>query len=181
MGGGQCGCVPSDFTGILATDLLLNTTTATNPLIVDTSGVSACSVPTSSNSCRYIPVPSSSGSSVIKTTLLSGPTCQGCNRPINTFTQSDTTSTAQTFTEQTSQSVAFSVRAGAGVGPSLTLGTNFVWTDTESSGSTNGNINQIGYSLSSTTQNCYQDVLIYEDTVFHTFVTQLAPNNNSCQ
>ena len=178
--GGQCGCVPNDFTGILASDPLLNTTTATNPLTVDTSGSTVCSSPTSSSSCRYVPVPSSSGSTVPMTTLLSGPNCNGCNRPTNGYTQTDTTATTQTLSESNSTSVSFVSRFGGGTGPSVSLGASWVWTDMESVGASNGTANSIGYSLSSSTPSCYQDVSIYEDTVFHTFVTQQAPGNNTC-
>lgn len=178
--GGQCGCVPSDFAGILASDPLLNTTMATNPLTVDASGTAACSLPVSGSGCRYVPVPSYQGSSAPMSTVLSGPNCVGCNRPINAFTQTDTTSTTQTFSETTTQTVGYTVKFGFAVGPTASLQTNWVWTDTERSGAINGTANQIGYSLSSSTPACYQDVLLYEDTVFHTFVTQQAPGNNSC-
>lgn len=65
--GDQCGCQLSDFSGILGQDGLLGWNSATltanpvpaytSPLTVDTSGVTACEQPTSSDSCRYVPVP----------------------------------------------------------------------------------------------------------------------------
>jgi len=183
--GGQCGCVPSDFAGILAhnpllnTDPTLNATTATNPLNVDTSGVSACMAPVSTNSCRYVPVPSASGSSAQMSTLLSGPNCSGCNRPVNSYTQTDTTSNTLTLSESHSESIGYTVKVGPPVF-NVTNTTTWTWTDMESTGTINGSANQLQYSLSSSTVGCYQYVLIYEDTVFHTFVTQQVPGNNSC-
>lgn len=178
--GGQCGCVPSDFTNILSRDPLLSGTTATNPLSVTTSGASACNLPSSASSCRYVPVPSYYGSMSPATATLAGPNCVGCGHSANGFTQTDSTSTSQTFSESDSMSVSKTVKFGSGLGPSLSLTTMWTWTDTESSGSINGISNQQGLSLSSSTVGCSQSVLIYEDTVYHTFVTQQAPGNTSC-
>ncbi|WP_150110444.1 hypothetical protein [Granulicella mallensis] len=183
---GQCGCMPSDFAKILANDPLLNgnptlnATTATNPLSIDTSGVAACSNPTPANSCRYVPV-KESGSSVQMTTLLAGPECSGCDRPINSYSQTDNSSTTQTYSESHSETASYSAKGSLPFGlGSFTSTDTWTWTDTESTGAIDGTMNQIQYSLSSSTVDCSQEVLIYEDTTFHTYVTQQAPGNTSC-
>jgi hypothetical protein len=178
--GGQCGCGPNDFSGILATDPIVNTTTATNPMSVDTSGIQTCTSPASGDGCRYVIVPATNGSPIQQDSLLSGPECSGCGRPVNSYTQTDTTSTTQTLSESSSESVGYTTKIGFPLVGSMSSTTTWTWTDTESIGAINGQANQIGYSLSSGTVGCYQDVLVYEDTIFHTFVTQLAPGNTSC-
>lgn len=179
--GGQCGCTPSDFAGILSQDPMINATTADNPLNFTTSGASTCGSPTFTANCRYVPVPASPGSSIPMTTLLSGPNCSGCNRPINAYTQTDSTSSTQTYSESVSDTVSFSRKFGTGpIGGNVTLQNSWTWTNSESVGATNGVSNQLQYSLSSSTTGCYQDVLVYEDTVYHTFVTRQAPGNTSC-
>jgi len=178
--GGQCGCVPSDFAAILARDPLVNTSTAYNPLSADTSGASACADPIPGDKCRYVPVTSTPGSSVPETELLAGPDCSGCNRTVNGFTQTDSTTTTQTLSESIADSVSYTVRFGVGIGPTLTLGNSWTWTNSESQGSTNGTSNSLAVSLSSSTVGCSQDVSIYEDTVFHTFVFAQVPGDSSC-
>ena len=178
--GGQCGCVPSDFAGILATDPLVNTSTATSPLAVDTSGAQTCSNPSAGNQCRYVPVPATTGGAVQADESLEGPQCNGCNRTVNGYTQTDSTSTSKTFSEATSTSVTFTYSVGFPLISSFAKGNSWTWADQESAGATNGSSNAIGYSLSSSTTYCSTEVLVFEDTVFHTFVTQLAPGNTSC-
>ena len=53
--GTQCGCVPSDFSAILASDPLVNLSTTADPTALNTSPSSACESPNSSASCRYVP------------------------------------------------------------------------------------------------------------------------------
>lgn len=175
----QCGCVPSDFTGILGTDPLLNYTTTESPLNADTSGATACTNPSSSAKCRYVPIMTQSNGSVQETELLSGPECTGCDRPVNSFTQTDATQTAETLSESFSFTTGFSwdvTLAGSG----LKSANQFTWTDSESTGSVNGSSHQMAVSLSSGTVGCYGYVPIFMDTVYHTFVFQTEAGNNSC-
>ena len=78
-----------------------------------------------------------------------------------------------------SETASYTSRTGF-LGSSLASTTSWTWTDTESQGAINGTANQIGYTLSSNTPSCAQDILVFEDTVFHTFVTQQAPGNTTC-
>lgn len=179
----QCGCKPSDFSAILAQDPLLNYSATENPLQADVSGVTECSSPNSSEDCRYIPVPISSGETQQMTVSLSGPECNGCDTPVNSYTQSDSTATSLTYSGSISNTVNFTwnVSLGSDVGgPSWSNGNSFTWTKNESSGETNGSANSQSVSLSSSTVGCYENVAVYEDTIFHTFVFQQPSGNNSC-
>ena len=182
----QCGCTPSDFAPILAKDPLLNTnplldaTTADNPMNVDASGVGNCSSQNPAGDCRYVIVPVSPGSQFQQTTLLQGPTSQGGNRPVNSYTQADSATTTKTLSGSTSESVGYTRKAGFPLIGSISSTTTWTWTDSQSVGAINGTANQIGYSLSSNTVGCAQGILVFEDTVFHTFVTMQAAGNNTC-
>jgi Big-like domain-containing protein len=181
----QCGCVPSDFAPILAQDLLLNFAPTDNPLNADTSGPAGCNTPTPSSSCRYVPVMVAPNSNVQVTETLSGPQSVGGNIPVNTFLQTDSTQTSQTFTESTSNSVGFTVDHNFGVHgltPAFDLRnqTLWTWTNSETTGTINGTANSMNVSLSSSTVDCVQSIAIFEDTMFHTFVFQQPAGNNSC-
>ncbi len=179
----QCGCGPSDFAPILALDPLLNYTTTESPLNADASGATACANPTSTDKCRYVPVPSAPGSSLQEVELLQGPECQGCDFINNTFTQTDQNTTTQTLTESSSQTVGYSWKADLADetgGPTLTSTTQFTWTEMESTGEINGTANSAMVTLSSATVDCSEEIPVFEDTVFHTFVFQQPSNNTSC-
>ena len=187
----QCGCLPSDFAPILAQDPLLrpypaaDTTTADTPISADVSGA-LCGSATSANSatsadnCRYVPVPSSPGSQFQQITALEGLSTPNGNRIINSFTETDANTTTKTLSGSTSESVSYTVKTGFPLLGSFSTTTTWTWTDNQSVGAINGTANQIGYSLSSNTLNCAQDVLVFEDTIFHTFVTEQAPGNSTC-
>jgi len=175
----QCGCVPKDFAPILALDPLLNYSGTTNPTTADTSGATACAAPTASDKCRYVPVPSAQGSSDQAVETLSGPECVGCDIPVNAFTQSDANSTTRTLSESLAQTVSYTATVDFLVG-SFSVADQWQWTNSESSGAINGSANSQAVSLSSSKVGCYEDIAIFEDTVFHTFVFQQPANNTSC-
>lgn len=176
---GQCGCVPNDFKEILAQDPLLNFSTTESPLNADTSGATACANPVSSDKCRYVPVPNAPGSTVQETELLAGPQTAGGNRPVNTFNQTDSNTKTQTFSESISQTSAYSWGVSL-FGSGFSSATQWTWTNAESTGAINGTANSMDVSLSSTTVGCNQQIPIFEDTVYHTFVFQQPAGNNSC-
>jgi hypothetical protein len=168
----QCGCVPSDFAPILAKDPLLTFSGTESPLNADTSGQS-CANPTPSEMCRYIPI-SLSGS-----LILQGPSCVGCNTTPSPVTLTDSSQTSQTFTETTTETEGYTVVVKA---PGLSIADNiqFSWIDSESTGQLNGVANSMTTTLNSNTVGCEEEIALFEDTVFHTFVFQQPANNNSC-
>jgi len=183
----QCGCVPSDFSAILAQDPLLNFGPTTSPLTANTSSAAACTNPSSTASCRYVPVMVTNGSGTQVTELLAGPQSQGGNIPVNTFTQTDSTQTTQTLSQSSEYSVGFSVNRTIGVGFggtqfgfSTTNGNTWTWTNSESTGAINGTSNSMSVTFSSSTVGCNQNIPIFEDTVYHTFVFQQPASNQSC-
>jgi len=180
----QCGCAPSDFVAILQTDPLLNfngtTYTAnpysgtTDPLTLDTSGVSVCSknpIPAGSD-CRYWIVPIDAGSTTTQFEKLSGAASFG-------FTQSDSTSTTHTTMQSDSNSVGISFSVGPLVA-SLKVEDTWTWTDSESNGTTNGESSSMSVLFSTSTAACDENVSIYEDLVYHTYVFQVPTGNLGC-
>jgi hypothetical protein len=176
---GQCGCVPSDFAPILALDPLLGSAGTVSPLSVDASGATVCANPTASSNCRYVPVPSAKGSPVQQVQILSGPDTVGGDSVCNSFTQTDSTTTTDTLSGSTGQTVGASFKTGTPVF-SLSDANTITWTDTQSTGTTSGSGNSQSMNLCSATVACNEDVAVYEDTIFHTFVFQQPSGNNSC-
>jgi hypothetical protein len=161
----QCGCVPADFAGILATDPLLNFTNTESPLNANTSA----------NPDRFIEITGAE--------LLSGPEEKGGNNPVNSFTESDSTQTTETWTYSLAYTTGYSWGLSwvfEGNGPGLTNASQFTYTNTDSVGESNGSAHQEAVSLSSDTVGCYEDVSIFEDTIFHTFAFQQPAGNTSC-
>jgi hypothetical protein len=179
----QCGCVPSDFTNVLSQDPLLSYSSTESPLNADTSGAASCTNPASSASCRYVPVMAEKGSTTQITELLAGPECTGCNVPVNTFNQTDSTLATETLSQAYSYSEGFSWEVGwdiSGSGLKFQNATTFTWSNTESTGAINGEANSMSVTFSSSTVDCYQEIPIFEDTVYHTFVFQQPAGNSSC-
>lgn len=181
----QCGCTPNDFAPILANDPVLNYSTTTNPMNADVSGASVCAenpIPAGSD-CRYIPVPDAPGSTQQENELLAGPECTGCDIPTNTFTQSDANTTTQTLTNTNTQTLGYSwevdLLSQTG-GPKLKSATQFTWNETESTGEINGAANTQSVTFSSQTVYCYEEIPVFEDTIFHTFIFVQPSNNNTC-
>lgn len=179
----QCGCAASDFAPILQQDLLLYSNGTSNaispyagyasPLTADISGETTCgTIPTPAGSnCRYVPVPSAVGSTIQEVATLAGPECVGCNNTPNTFQQGDNQSTTRTQGSQTTESVSYSAKAGNNEF-SMTATDTWTWTQSQSVGLISGNGYTASVTFNSGTVECGQDIPIYEDTVYHTFVFQ---------
>jgi sugar lactone lactonase YvrE len=185
----QCGCTPADFAPILALDPLLYYNGATKPISPYPSTASPLQANTSTDcgtlpipsgaNCRYVPVPSEPGSTVQEVVTLTGPDTQGGNSSPNSFSQLENTQTTQTYGTALGGSVGASIKVG-GPGFSLTVANTLSWTNSQSTGTANGSGATLAVSLNSGTVGCGQDIPVYEDTVFHTFVFQQPAGNTSC-
>jgi hypothetical protein len=179
----QCGCQTSDYNTILSADALLgwNSSTeiaspyagTTSPLEADASGVSNClDNPGPNYDCRYVIIPSSSGSTTPLYEPLSGD--QG-------VTYSITDQTTDTQTIGTSHSYSVSIFAQVGPAVSNVKVTNtWTWTDFSSTGVIDGNSNSQSVLLQTSTASCDENVSLYEDTVYHSFVFQIPTGNFGC-
>ena len=178
----QCGCVPSDFSEILAQDPLLNYSTSESPLNADISGASTCMNPNGNTDCRYVRVMDVQAATQV-TAQLEGPQCNTCDAITNIFDQSDVSQTVQSLSGSSSISVGYIMKTDVGLldnGFSLSSATNFTWTDSESQGKITGTADQMHVVLSSSTQDCYEAIPIFEDTVYHTFVFVQPLGDPSC-
>jgi hypothetical protein len=192
----QCGCTPADFLPILQTDPLLFSQGLSNPvnpypgttspLELNASSSEICGALPNPNltgsNCRYVPVPQTKGSSSQADPLLTGPDTQGGDNSPDAFVQGENTQTTTTLGGQTQTSVGFGVRLNFGLtgggsgsgGASINWGLSdrMTWTDSQSIGTASGSGVSLSVSLSSGTVGCSENIPIFEDTVYHTFVFQ---------
>jgi sugar lactone lactonase YvrE len=193
----QCGCTPADFAPILALDPLLFYNGTTNPISPYPGTVSPLEANTSTASfsdadcgvlptpaldksnCRYVPVPSLPGSPLQAAPFLSGPDSAGGNNVPNSFQQGENQQTTQTLGGQTGESVGVSFKEGSPVF-SLTEADTMTWTQSQSVGTANGSGYVQAVTLNTSTVGCGQDIFLFEDTVYHTFVFQQPAGNTSC-
>jgi hypothetical protein len=170
----KCGCTPSDFSTILSTDPLLNYAGTTSPLEADNSGASVCAqnpIPAGSD-CRYVIVPTATGSSTPQIEPLSG-------SEANSYTQTDSTTTSTTTGSTVSYNTGFSFGGGVLLANLKTADT-WTWSDSESVGSSTTQANSMALTLKTSTAGCQEDANVYEDTVYHTFVFQIPTGITSC-
>lgn len=161
---GQCGCVPKDFTNILAADPLIGFTTTESPLNANTTA----------NPNRFV---------LIGNALLEGPTVAGGPRPVNPANLSDSEQVTETYTQTYAYSVGYSWNAKwtiVGNGPGLASTSQWTWTSSESIGEVNGTAHTMIANFSSSTVDCYQYVTYFEDTLFHTYAFQQPSDNSTC-
>ena len=179
--GTPCGCVVQDFAPILAEDSLLYYSPTENPMNANTSSIADCSNPSPTASCRYVPVPSTPQGTTQEVEWLSGPDCQGCDLIPNAFTQTDSNQKTQTLTETWAETVAETTEIALfDGGPTLRTNGSWTWTQSESTGAINGTANSMAVTLESATPGCWEEIPIFEDTLFHTFVYMQPTGNNSC-
>lgn len=180
----QCGCTSQDFAGILAQDLVLNYPATETPLDADGSPSDYCSSgnPATTDNCRYIPVLTSEKEPL--SVLLSGPDEPGLGSPVTPLSLTDMYQIATTQTTSTAQTVGFTYGYNfnpGGNGPTITTGTSFTWSNSQSSGEVNSTAHTMQGQLSSSTVSCYDFINVFEDTVFHTYLFQMtAPDSTSC-
>lgn len=182
----QCGCTPADFAVILEQNPLLNYNSSTytaspgdgtvSPLMENASGDSVCGydqpagyVIPSGADCRYVIVPQS-GTNI--------PIIQSLNgAQSSSYSQTDSTVSTYTTTSTHSYNTGLSFSVGFFLS-SLKTQETWTWTDTEGTGSSTGGTNTMNVTLQTSNASCSEDVNIYEDTLYHTYVFQ-APNNCS--
>ena len=149
-----CGCVPSDFTAILAADPLIGVSELTPPSQVDAS--------------RFV---------LVNSNILEGPAQAGGGPLLNSFTESDSNLTSTTETEMQSTSTSYSTGSGINIPflftVTITDTSTFTMTNTESQGTQNGSAHQASVTFGSDKVGCFEHVDIYEDTAFHTFAFAL--------
>jgi hypothetical protein len=68
----------------------------------------------------------------------------------------------------------------AGIGVSLRDTNTWTWTDSESYGKINMNAHAMSVNFASGTVGCDQEVGVFEDTRYHTFVFQQPPGDTTC-
>lgn len=179
----QCGCLTSDYNNILSADPLLgwNSSTETgspypdteDPLNLDASGESAClNNPGPSTDCRYVIVPSSTGSTVPLYKPLSG--TDGV-----TYAVTDQTTETQNIGTQHQYSVSITYSLGVLLS-GLSATNTWTWTDSASTGVLVGNQNSQSVLLQTGTASCGENVSFYEDTIYHSFVFQIPTGNFGC-
>ncbi len=187
----QCGCTPADFAQILVQDPLLrfNPTTLTDnplssdvsPLTLDASGESTCAGSPNSqgllqvdpgSDCRFVVVPSSS----------TDPT------PLQ-FTLSSTSSTQLAQAQYDVQTLSYGNSQSYNVGifyqtPGI-IGSEksqytWTWQDTETNSSSSGNGNSVNLLLQTNSTDCTAKVVVFEDTLYHTFAFQTPEGYSEC-
>jgi len=158
-----CGCVPSDFTAILAADPLIGKSETTPPSQIGTN--------------RY---------TLLTFEPLEGPQQQGAEPVRITYNITDSNVTSETFTQTTSETDSYTTTSGINIpflfSFSMSNTDFFTWTNSQSEGGSSGTAHTATVTLGSSNVDCMVDVDIYEDTVYHTFAfayAQTPPTN--CQ
>jgi hypothetical protein len=95
------------------------------------------------------------------------------------YMQSDSTSSTLTTGSGWSYNVGVSYQAGPLIAQ-LKEQYTWTWADTESTGKTTGQTNTLTVNLQTSTTDCTENVNIYEDTLYHTFVFQSPTGANGC-
>jgi hypothetical protein len=90
-------------------------------------------------------------------------------------------SSATTETLGGSDGNSLSVTVGGGpLALNLKDQATWTWTENQSVGNTYGTANSMALTLKSTTATCDENVSIFEDTEYHTFVFQIPTGNLGC-
>lgn len=159
-------CTVNDFQGILNED----------PLISAPSS----EAPSSINSNRYVYV------NPTQAVVLQGSGCSGCGNITHSYQIDDSKTLGQSNGKTDSYSTGTTSEDGFNI-PFLGIGLTFKQQNTITisnmvvTGSFNGQTHSATAVLGSGIYNCYEDIDVYEDTVYHTFVL-FPPNPSSdCQ
>ena len=183
--GNQCGCTPADFATIMEQNPLLgynpNTYTTSPdsgtaaPLAYDSSGEVACGYDQPAGYRKFLRARTAAMSSFLKP----GPTfrfrCSSTALSQRPYQQSDSTTTSFTTTANQSYNIGLSYTAGPLVA-SLKNQYTWTWADSQGIGTSTGGTNTMSVTLNTWNANCQEEVNLYEDTLYHTYVFQ-APNS----
>ncbi len=186
----QCGCTPADFAQIVVQDPLLryNASTLTpnpvlesdSPLVVDGSGVDTCggtvtnnkvTVPQGSD-CRFVIVPQASGSNAPLNIPLDG---QSTNTASQTYTGSNILTSGSSF----SYNVGLATQVG-GIGAAMKNQQTWTWQDFQNTAVSQGASNSVQILLKTSTYDCFANIAVYEDTIYHTFAFQFPTGATGC-
>lgn len=157
-----CGCTAADFAPIVAQDELASVTDQTK-------------APSSVDPTRFV---------FINNVALQGPDQAGAGPVKTTYALSDSTLSSETTSSGHTYGVAYS--HGFSIPSDLTLGistsNSFSITQQQTAGTTNGTAHVGTATLGTSDVGCFENVDVYEDTTYHTFVFALpqAPPSN-CQ
>ncbi len=172
-----CGCKASDFAAIVAQDpffspSILSQTGNLTPTLAQVNAADP-------NNARYVPVLDNTGGDLY---LL----LDGTNPSTQTFTLTDTNNTSETFTNTVTQTAnaTFGYKSSSGGSTSGSTPTSFgftssnsaTWTNTESVGSSSSIVHTQSLLLGTSTAACYENIAVYEDTLYHTYVYQSTSN-----
>ena len=147
-----CGCVASDFAGIVAQDPLVNASQTTAPNSID--------------SARFV---------YLTHEALQGPQQSGSGPVKTTYSISDSTMSGMTTSNGTSYSVGYKHQWSETGLFSLTIdsSTTFKYSQTQTAGTQNGHAHTATVTLGSDKVGCIEYADIYEDTTYHTFAFAL--------
>lgn len=148
-------CIASDFAPIVSLDPLVSVAATNDPSTVDPS--------------RFV---------YVGNAIFMGPGCVGCSSAVNAYWFTDSGISAN------SESIAYTVplRTTPQVFGSFSFSSvnpGFTWRYTTSAGNAAG-LHQSQAILQSSTIHCYENVGMFEDTLFHTFLFQQPPPIGSC-
>lgn len=177
-----CGCQPSDFIPIIQTDpffdpaVLVHTS---NPGVADVNAQDP-------DNARFVPVVDTSGNPLLLT--LAGPGSGSTSTQTETIV--DTSNASQTFANTVTKQVGITFSFSANT-PSdqqtpgafkFNASNNTIsWSETKSVGNTSSHSHSQTVTLGTSTAQCFENIAVYEDTVFHTFTFQSTSNlQNPC-
>jgi hypothetical protein len=165
-----CGCQASDFAPVIQLDPFFNPTilTQTGGQTPTVSQVNAADP----NNARFVQVLDSTGYPLVET-------LDGAIPNTQTSTLTDTYNTSQTYSQTISNSVGVTLgfqnpAPGAKSSNSFNWkdSSSLTWSNTESVGTSRSAVHTQTLTLGTSTATCYENISVFEDTLYHTYVFQ---------
>lgn len=177
-----CGCQPSDFIPIVQTDPFFDPAVLTH---TPTPGVADVNAQDPDNA-RFVPVLNTAHNPLLLT--LAGPGTGSTSSQTETIV--DTSNTSQTFSHTVTKQVGITFGFSANTPSAQQTPSAFKfnasndtisWSQTKSVGNTSSHSHSQTVTLGTNTPACFENIAVYEDTVFHTFAFQSTSNlQNPC-